>query len=414
MGATARGTAAIALVSSVLACGGDEGRREAQSDPAGPATDRAADVVETRGRTERAAFVHSAQRCGECHAAAVAEWEASPHARSATSPLLRAALAQTSQQARGECAACHAPLAAWVPADDPIAAEGVACDGCHAIASATVGAREVRFDLRLDDNVKYATLCDAEDHYFHRMGCSELHGRAQLCASCHHLVRDVDGVEVPIYSEYREWSEGPYADEGVDCQQCHMPERTGAIAVGSPERESLSHHGFFGEANDLRTRALDVRVTATGAEDQVALVVELENRRAGHRVPSGMPGRQIVVTARALGTDGVELSRAEHALGRVLVDERGREVLHHEAVRVERDDRIAPRETRRIDLGLASDSAGEVVVDVTWRELRPALAEVLGVSEPRELPLARARLTIGAPAARRRVGRVRLELGGDS
>jgi hypothetical protein len=154
-------------------------------------------------------------------------------------------------------------------------------------------------------------------------------------------------------------------------------------------------------------RALDLQITGTGIGDDVSLSVSLRNRRAGHRVPSGMPGRRIIVRARALAADGTEIARAEHALGRILVDANGHEAPHHEAVRVLSDERIGPRETLVVPLTLVAPSGGEIVVELIWREMSDELAHTIGVDAPREQRLAEAHLTLGPPSAHRRLGRAR-------
>ena len=44
-------------------------------------------------RRARKVFVHGAGRCGECHEKMYDEWETSAHAKAATSPLYKAAVA---------------------------------------------------------------------------------------------------------------------------------------------------------------------------------------------------------------------------------------------------------------------------------------------------------------------------------
>lgn len=346
-----------------------------------------------------AAYVHSSERCSECHEAAATGWRGSAHARAATSTTfvrMRERGASTT-----DCAPCHAPLEAWAPA--AIADEGVSCDACHAGNEIVDG----HLALRLDDNVRYGPLEDAHDHYFHRMGASPLHASARFCGSCHDLAREVGGTTIPIYSELREWSEGPYAAEGVECQHCHMPARAGLVATGSAPRDAVSDHGFFGTRGDLRSRALEMRVRARGEGEHVSLVVSLRNRRAGHRVPSGMPGRRIVIRARVLDRAGTEVASAHHALGRVLVDADGQETTHHDAVRVASDERIAPRATLEIPMTLEAPRAGEIVVDLRWREMSDELAARLAITAPVEQPLAEMRLSLGPPARARHIGPAR-------
>jgi len=52
----------------------------------------------------------------------------------------------------------------------------------------------------------------------------------------------VDGPSgpVPLYTTYQEWKEGPYPEEGWQCQDCHMPSHEGpAAAVFSPLQKQV-------------------------------------------------------------------------------------------------------------------------------------------------------------------------------
>src|SRR5262249_58315933 len=100
--------------------------------------------------------------------------------------------------------------------------------------------------------------------------------------------------------------------------------------------------------------------------------VKVKNSGAGHFVPGGLPGRQIVVRVRALGGDGRELARAEHVYARVLTDEMGSEVPFYRAARVAADLRIGPKDTRTEAFTLQAAGAARVRLEVSWRELSPS------------------------------------------
>lgn len=159
----------------------------------------------------RTALVWSG-RCGECHVKMRDEWSTSAHAQASRSPLYRAALAESSD--RAVCVRCHQPLDGLAQKDDPVVGEGVTCDACHIVKSVTLRADGATLELRPTENVKFGPLCDAKNHYFHKMGCSPLHAESKLCAGCHQWVRGA----MPIFTEYDEWSRSGAADEGVECQ----------------------------------------------------------------------------------------------------------------------------------------------------------------------------------------------------
>ena len=129
-------------------------------------------------------------------------------------------------------------------------------------ARAAAGADGGNFRLAVDDMVKYGPRCDLKDHYFHRMGCSPEHREAALCGACHWW----EPKGIPVFTEYADWKAGPEAAKGTQCQDCHMPKERAAIAVGSPVRTGVPHHGLLGLAQDLararaRARASPSRTT---------------------------------------------------------------------------------------------------------------------------------------------------------
>lgn len=343
--------------------------------------------------------IHTSIRCEECHDKMRGEWKTSAHARAATAPGYLAARDQVGSRAR-ECDGCHAPLAVYLGADDPAALEGVTCDVCHNIKEVAMTESRGRFDLQVYDMVKYGPLCDADDHYFHRMGCSELHSESELCGACHQLVvPGASDTPLPVLTTYADWKAGPYAADGITCQVCHMPGVRAPVAEGSEPRGNVPYHDFFGGPEPLRQRAISLDVTVTGTGEAIAVDIAIGNARAGHYVPSGLPARRLLVRARMMAEDGEVLASEERWLGRTLVDASGAEVPFYRAVRVAADTRIAPRSQRREQVSLSTPSAGVLHVEVRWRAYAPAIVEALGLTEVDDELMAEVRIPIGAVRA---------------
>ena len=75
------------------------------------------------------------------------------------------------------------------------------------------------------------------------------------------------------------------------------------------------------------------------------------NSAAGHKIPTGLPSKQLVLTVRALAADRETFSQSR-VYERKVLDEKGRVVrsdgdLFLLAAKVQSDNRIAPREKRR-------------------------------------------------------------------
>ena len=252
-------------------------------------------------------------------------------------------------------------------------------------------------DLRLADNVKYGTLCDAKNHYFHRMGCAPIQDESEFCGACHQWSRPLPrGAELAIFTEYEEWLASPHRASGVSCQDCHMPGTPGEIAIGAGSRTRVPHHG---STDQLRKMALSLDLSATRAGDGVRVTATIKNQGAGHRVPTGLPGRQLLLRVRTLDGEGRPADSAERAYSRVLVDEDGHEAPFYLAARSAADTRIGPGESRAEIFEFASGAAKEVSADLVWRALSPALAERFP-TEQHEQVLAQARIAVPSRSMR--------------
>jgi hypothetical protein len=328
--------------------------------------------------------VHAASRCAECHGELYAQWKESKHARAAKSELY----ARAQKLARsGDCARCHEPLAKLVEAEHPAARDGVNCDACHTMSAVDVAARDAKFRLQPEERRKYGPLCDAVDHYFHKMGCSPLHAESQFCASCHHWSAALGGGdEIRLLGEFEEWRESAYAKKGTSCQDCHMPWQVAPVAAGAAARVNASHHGFRGEGADMRKRALHVASTVRPSGGRLRLEIVLKNVGAGHHVPTGVPDHRVVLEAATVDASGRELDRIEKTYGKMLVDGDGKPAPFFSAVKQIADTRLAPEEERREALELAApEGASAVQVRVVWLDVARELATALAYEPVREV-----------------------------
>lgn len=320
----------------LLACGEPLAPRDAPSAPA-------AELAPAGPSAE----VRSARRCGECHESYLTEWSGSAHAGSDRSPVYQAMRAAAPEAVA--CDRCHAPLAAVLGRSDPLASEGVSCEVCHAIAAVELEPASARWTLQLSENRKYGPLCDVEEPYFHRAGCSPLHGESRLCAACHHL-----NAPLPVFSEFAEWQHGEAMSSGLHCQGCHMPKLAGVVASGGPGRRGVSQHGDGPALGD----ALQLSAAAVAVADDVELRGALKVSGAGHSVPAGLPGRELALVAELVDGTGHVTARAELVYSKRLVDADGREVPFYAATQVGADTRLQADETRAFVLRLPGAHGG--------------------------------------------------------
>ncbi len=298
---------------------------------------------------------------------------------------------------RDDCDRCHAPLRALMDDDSSVPTEGVTCDVCHTLRSVTPDPGGTALEFGLSSVVRYGPLCDAKDHYFHRMGCSPLHSQSTLCGGCHWWTDHPPGSEpLELLSTYADWREGPYAAEGQTCQGCHMHAAPGEVAVGWGSRPSASDHGMFGEDDRLRRRAVALELQVEPREGRLELELELTNTGAGHAIPTGLPGHRLVVRVTTLGPTGERQERQERVYGRVLVDDAGREVPFYAARREQSDTRLAAGEARREHFSVPGTDVAQVRAEVFLQPLSTEIAQVLGVTAPDPIRLAERRATESA------------------
>jgi cytochrome c554/c'-like protein len=335
---------------------------------------------------EKADRTHRAERCGECHEKMYQEWHDSPHAHTNDTAAYQAQRAATGDPS---CERCHEPLRQLGTSLEFARKEDVSCEVCHRMGSVEVHTGFAEAPLLTAHRTKYGPRCDPSRPYFHLAECKPVFKQSELCAACHLLsITRSDGVVIPVHTEYSDWLKGPYPARGKTCQSCHMmPGVRAELAIGESERNDVPDHGFWGKAATLHGTGISAKAVTRWRGDRLLVNVTLTNARAGHWLPAGAPGRQLVLRVSLLDASGRELSREERAFERRLVDDQGQAAPFNLARAVGADTRLAPLESRveRFDLQAGAATAAKLAL---LRRSDPELARRLGVTEPPEDPIA--------------------------
>ena len=295
----------------------------------------------------------SAEECGRCHVDIARYWKASRHAQAADNPRFQALLARLKQDGVVDppCARCHAPAAVYMQDarwEKKTSWEGVTCDFCHSVRS--IGTDPKRPFVLEVGQMKTGPLRNANPT-IHGASFSEVYTSSTLCAPCHQFVND---KHFEVLTTFSEWQASPYAAKNVTCQSCHMRAVSGKVVDPKVARTSGTsvnvHEMPGGHSLQELNRALQAQIAALRRGDTVEVTVQLVNRGAGHRLPTGSPLRAIVMVVEATGSIG-QTQTATKTYARVVVDEQGKELNDEGTVwlrggRVVRDDRIAPGEQR--------------------------------------------------------------------
>lgn len=302
--------------------------------------------VELPGTSSVSVFFQDPGVCRGCHggfdedATAYETWIGSPMAHAARNPLYLSALLEAEKDAPGVgdfCLRCHAP-AAWMegrcfPTDGSGLFDtdgGVTCSACHRMEPSP-WQRNGQY-LVADDIHMRGPLMDPMAP--HRAEFSDWFPRSELCGSCHDLRNplvervDLDGTPMnmpfPEQTTYTEWATSAFATEDISCQDCHMPEGEGRVAMDGPVRPDRSSHALAGgnafllaavaflrpdlgiaselvrgqsRIDAMLRSAADLSApdapTTTGRGEALTLTFRITNL-TGHKLPTGYPeGRRV-------------------------------------------------------------------------------------------------------------------------
>lgn len=355
-------------------------------------------------------FYQASQACG-CHGALLEQWSKSMHAKALSDPLYRYKVDEADKATNGAlgafCDGCHGPVATMTgQAQDLSRAsasskEGITCDFCHSVTGGSQPPANVSLTVA-QDRIKRAQFDDALSPA-HKTAYSQFHETAEFCGNCHNVDHPVNGMH--LESTYTEWKNGPYAAQGIVCQDCHMTPgpgvtkpNAGTAAAGGPQRQHIFDMTFAGgnvalgdsELAEERLKAaatLDIQapeVLAPGSSADV--VVTVTNSGAGHNLPTGLTEvRQMWLEVKAVAEDGTVTDLGTHEFGSVLKDAAGNSPVElWDAVAFEKDDRIPPQGSSSDTYRFEMPEGGPVEIRAAlyYRSCSEEMAAKAGVDIP--------------------------------
>lgn len=293
--------------------------------------------------------------CGTCHRDIYETWRSSAHARAMESVVFLKAYRETEARDAATarlCLECHAPLTRVSPDPDltrQATWDGVSCDSCHSLVSVELaaGGAKQTFD---PGPVKRGPIRDAASAA-HETEYSPLHATALVCAGCHEF-HNAEGT--PIITTYSEWLESAASRKGQPCQACHMALVRANVVDPKLKRATTDrvnvHDMPGGHSFTQLSKALGVSMSAVRPGDGLALTVRVRNKGGGHAVPTGMPGRRVILAVTVRTSDDKSFS-AERVYTKAFHDAQGRPITHDgpvfaPGVRLESDSRLRPDEER--------------------------------------------------------------------
>lgn len=360
-------------------------------------------VSVVRAETELRDFT-SAKVCGTCHEAIYQGWKDSMHANSVKDPIFTEAFRQVSRETGGKtdalCLSCHAPTTRFtqdIGKEDPLTQEGITCDFCHSIKEIRLGEKNPFVLGAIQE--KWGPLAGVSSPA-HECRHSPIHEQAEFCATCHEFSNEHG---VAILETYSEWKAGPYPKEGKTCQTCHMPKMEGQIVPPrvKPIKETYinSHEAAGGHSIETVKKAVTLEVGEIKRhQDKIHAVVTLENTGSGHKVPTGIPTRKLVLTVKAfLGNN--EFYSEKRVFQKVVLDKAGQEITHDadlftKTASIKEDTRLAPRKVREEHFSFLAPEGMPVILEAElYYSYQPA--QISG--QEMKVVMSKKRLEIAAP-----------------
>lgn len=374
------------LLLAALACT----PKPSSPDDAAPPAESSASAV------DHAAFdLDDPQSCAACHGAVVEEWQRSMHAHAHhdLDPIYGAMRAfrmeKQGPQVAEKCVSCHNPRDTENP-DSAAGRAGVSCATCHNVANVDLaeGAQGVAALTWAEPGLVRGPHGATDAAAPHGIGPAApwLADGKTICLACHAAAENPKGVATcTTGAEHGELEGAP------SCTSCHMPEVDGPSGVVST-RASHRSHAFLGPhrlwSDDPSPPSTAAAIT--GAIAGEVLEVTLTNQ-SGHGLPSGFPGRMVLVKAVGLDAEGAQVwtnftedptqQDPQAVLFKVYVDHEGKPVMPPFASAIAKDTRLGPDETRTLRWEGLPPATQKVKVTLLFRLMPPPAIAALGLGD---------------------------------
>ncbi len=268
----------------------------------------------------------AAESCGACHPTQYQDWKTTLHAKAMGPGVLGQTVDLIEQDPSTAllCYSCHSPLGEQSSKmrgaggkivthrafQKALQEQGVTCAACHVRGHERFGPPKrpgaAAVDLPRDqlphNGVTRTTAFE----------------RAEFCNACHQFAPDDLALNSKLLENtFNEWKEGPYANEGRQCQDCHMPDRRHLwLGIHDPEM-----------VKQAVAVVLRVERRATRPGEIVEATLTVTNRGAGHMFPTYVTP-QVFVRAELVDAAGrpVPGTREEQIIGRGIALDLSREL----------------------------------------------------------------------------------------
>lgn len=195
------------------------------------------------------------------------------------------------------CNGCHTPMGYMIgvfppprPSEKSMANESVSCEVCHLTQRAQTDPPFNFSYYIVPGQTKYSGRNPGIQSPAHKIVQSDFHKTTEFCGNCHN---EKNPYGIWVKSTQIEWKEGPYAAEGVRCQDCHMPKGGPyQLALMGKAYDDARLHLFHGAHDPGKVKGTievriepDMRLAEPG--ETIVFTVALFNQKTGHKFPTG-------------------------------------------------------------------------------------------------------------------------------
>jgi len=304
--------------------------------------------------------ISASSECGKCHKDIYGSWKDSLHSQVKGNAVFWTAYLQAyyddAKKAQVLCLSCHAPVAIInkdLGLTKKLSREGVNCDFCHSISGIHRKNKQFKYEHEFG-LLKQGPLKNVESPV-HETKFNRLYKQSQFCAACHDYRTDAGVMVIGTYSE---WEQGPYAKEGIHCQDCHMRKVAGKIVssdiADTPEMKISSHDIAGGHSLAMRDKSLALQISnIERLKQKLVVTVDITNRGVGHKIPTGLPSKKLTLKVTVRSGAGAVLQTQKKVYQKSLVDRNGIPVVKDsdlmlgKGIRIVSDNRLSPKETRQ-------------------------------------------------------------------
>ena len=304
--------------------------------------------------------ISESAECGKCHKDIYKTWKNSLHSQSVTNPVFWTSYLKAyyddEEAAMELCISCHAPVTRFnndYKLLKEVTREGINCTFCHSIAETFMDGNRHRYKHSFgllfqgpSKNIKSKV---------HRSKFNKLYGQSLYCAGCHEYE---SGNGIKILGTFSEWKASPYPKKGINCQGCHMRTVAGRVLkepLSKTAGRNISTHNIAGgHSVTMRKRSVKLDITSVRRfKKRITVTVNVTNHGAGHKIPTGLPSKKMVLKVAIVSDKGVIYDEGERIYQKILKDKNGEILVHDSDIMLGKgetiasDTRIGPKETRK-------------------------------------------------------------------